>query len=276
MPDPSAAVCIGKRLVSGRLSGKVAIITGGANGLGAAAGRMFANEGATVVLTDIDPDGESTAASMNGSVHFVRHDVCDEAGWQNLIADVERRFGRLDILVNNAGVVELDTPVGITAVSFHRVMAVSVDGMVWGCKHAIPAMERAGGGSIINMSSIAAAQGEPNNASYTAAKGAIDAYTRMVAVYCGQTGAGIRCNSILPNGMDTPMVRSIPGKKLAAGPDAGLLDTVPGGQNRRGEADDVAALVVFLASDESRWINGQSIVVDNGASITKGSIPDLK
>lgn len=259
--------------MTGRLAGKVAIVTGAAKGLGAAIAESFAREGAQVVLTDVDTGGAATAAAIGDRASFVAHDVRDESAWEMLVTDVERRFGKLDILVNNAGVVELDTPESISEASYRFVMSVSLDGTVWGCKHAIPAMRRAGGGAIVNMSSIAAAQGEPNNASYTAAKGAIDAYTRMVAVYCGQTGLPIRCNAVLPNGMNTPMVASVPEKKRAAGPDAGLLDSVPGGGNLRGEAQDVGDLVLFLASDASRWINGQSILIDNGASVTKGAIP---
>ncbi|SFS10364.1 SDR family oxidoreductase [Sphingomonas jatrophae] len=259
--------------MSGRLAGKVAVVTGAAKGLGAAAARMFAAEGARVILTDVDAGGENIARTIGTAARFVHHDVRRESEWSALIAGVEAREGRLDILVNNAGVVELDTPEGITEDSYRMVMSVSVDGMVWGCKHAIPAMRRSGGGSVINLSSIAAVQGEPNNASYTAAKGAIDAYSRMVAVYCGQTGLAIRCNAVLPNGMHTPMVASVPEKKRAAAPGAGLLDAVPGGGNARGEPEDVGALLLFLASDESRWINGQSLVIDNGASITKGAVP---
>jgi 3(or 17)beta-hydroxysteroid dehydrogenase len=261
--------------MTGRLAGKVAIITGGAKGLGAANARLFAAEGAQVVITDVDPEGASVAAEIGEQALFVRHDVRNEDEWIALIADVEKRFGRLDVLVNNAGVVEMDTPESITLDNYRFVMGVSIDGTVWGCKHTIPAMRRSGGGSIINMSSIAAAQGEPNNASYTAAKGAIDAYSRMVSVYCGQKQLPIRCNSVLPNGIVTPMVLSVPEKKRAAGPEAGLIDRVPGGDNMRGQPNDIAALLLFLASDESRWINGQSIVVDNAASITKGEIPPL-
>ncbi|GAA4810157.1 glucose 1-dehydrogenase [Sphingosinicella ginsenosidimutans] len=261
--------------MSGRLAGKVAIITGAAKGLGAADARMFAAEGATVVLTDVDPEGQKVADEIGPTACFFHHDVRSEAAWAALVGDVERRFGRLDILVNNAGVVEVGTPESVTEADYRFIMSVSVDGVVWGCKHAIPAMRRAGGGSIVNMSSIAAAQGEPNVAAYVAAKGAVDAYTRAVAVYCGQLRLPIRCNAILPNGIITPMVQSIPAKRAAAS-GAGLISDLPGDRNDRGAPEDVAALVLFLASDESRWINGQSILVDNAASVTKGAIPSLQ
>lgn len=256
-----------------RLQGKVAIVTGAAKGLGAADARLFAREGAIVVLTDVDPAGQVLADEIGGDALFVRHDVRSEVEWIALIAEVERRFGRLDILVNNAGIAELGTPEGIDEADYRLVLAVSLDGVVFGCKHAIPAMRRAGGGAIVNMASIAAVQGEPNVAAYSAAKGAIDAYSRSVAVYCAQQGLAIRCNTILPNGIVTPMVAAMPGKAIKAGSAAGLIGNVPGGGNERGEPEDIAYLAVYLASDESRWVSGQSIVVDNTASITKGNVP---
>ena len=254
-----------------RLAGRVAIVTGAAVGLGEAIARRLAAEGAHVVLTDVNEAGSEVAASIGTAARFVRHDVRDEPGWKALIADVLATEGRLDVLVNNAGIVELDTPESIDEASYRAVLGVSLDGVVWGCKHAIAAMVH--GGSIINMASIAAVQGEPNNASYTAAKGAIDAYSRMVAVYCGQKRLPVRCNAVLPNGMMTPMVASIPAKRQALGPAAGLVEAVPGGGNARGVPDDVAGVVAFLASDDGRWVNGQSLIVDNGASVTNGAIP---
>ncbi|WP_439533805.1 SDR family oxidoreductase [Polymorphobacter sp.] len=259
-----------------RFAGKVAIVTGGAAGLGEAIARRLAAEGARVILTDVSPAGAEVAASIGASARFVHHDVRDQPGWQALVAEVEAREGRLDVLVNNAGIVELDTPESIDEASYRAVLGVSLDGVVWGCKYAIAAMVRAGGGSIVNLSSIAAVQGEPNNASYTAAKGAIDAYSRMVSVYCAQKSMPVRCNAVLPSGMTTPMVASIPEKRRAAGAAAGLIEIVPGAANARGVPDDVAGAVLFLASDDARWINGQSIVIDNGASVTKGVVPLLQ
>ncbi|NWK99160.1 short-chain dehydrogenase [Sphingobium lactosutens] len=260
--------------MSGRLTGKVALVTGAAKGLGEADARLFASEGAQVVLTDVDVDaGEALARSIGERALFLPHDVCVEERWAALISEIESRYGALHILVNNAGIVELGSPEGIDMADYHRIMAVSVDGVVLGCKYAIPAMRRAGSGSIINMASIAAAQGEPNVAAYSAAKGAVDAYSRCVAVYCAQSALAIRCNSVLPNGIDTPMVWAMPGKRADAGAESRLLPDVPGGQNERGVPEDIASLILYLASDDSRWINGQSFVVDNGASITKGVIP---
>lgn len=257
-----------------RLSGKVAIITGAAKGLGEADARLFAQEGAQVVLTDVDVEnGERIAREIGPQAMFMRLDVRREAEWEQLIATVMQRYGRLDILVNNAGVVEVHTPETITEEKYRFVMAVSVDGTVFGCKHAIPAMKASGGGSIINMASIASVIGEPLVASYSAAKGAIEAYTRTVAVHCAQNLLKIRCNSVHPSAMDTPMVRSIPGKMAAA-------DMPDISENKRdttaspiGRANDVAYTVLFLASDESVFTSGQQFVIDNTMTVTPGVLP---
>jgi 3(or 17)beta-hydroxysteroid dehydrogenase len=254
-----------------RLQGKVAVITGAAKGLGAADARRFVQEGATVIIADVDDvGGAALAAEIGAGSEFHHLDVCSESAWSALIGDVVARHGRLDILVNNAGVVEFGDPETITEKDYRKIMAVSIDGVVFGTKHAIPAMRKGGGGAIINMASLAAIQGEPTFAAYSAAKGAIDAYTRATAVYCIRNNVPVRCNSVLPSGIDTPMVQSLPGKlaDLAAAMPAHDNATA---MNRLGVADDVANLVLFLASDESRFINGQSHVIDDGASVIAGT-----
>ena len=256
-----------------RLKGKVAIITGAAKGLGEADARLFAAESATVVLTDVDEaNGARVAGEIGGRAAFRRQDVRDEAGWEALIADVVARHGRLDVLVNNAGVVEAGNIETTSAEDYRFVMAVSADGTFFGCKHAIPAMRAGGGGSIINMASIASIQGESLVAAYCAAKGAVEALTRAVAVHCAQGRMNIRCNSVHPSGIDTPMVRGIGGKIARAGlaPPAGAS---PHGASPLGAPVDIANTVLFLASDESRFINGQRIIVDNTMSVTAGHVP---
>lgn len=255
----------------GRLKGKVALITGAAKGLGEADARLFAQEGAQVVLTDVDVEnGERVAAEIGSRASFLRLDVRHEAEWEKVIADVMECHGRLDILVNNAGVVEIHTPETITEQDYRFVMAVSADATVFGCKHAIPAMRKSGGGSIVNMASTASKQGEYIVSAYCAAKGAVEAYTRAVAVYCAQNGIRIRCNSVHPSAMDTPMVRSVPGKlekhQMAIPSQGSTASPV-------GEPIDVANMVLFLASDESRFVSGQSFVIDNTITITPGSVP---
>ena len=254
-----------------RLHGKVAIITGAAKGLGAADALLFIAEGATVVLTDVDDAvGAALAIQLGTAAHYRHLDVSSEPEWAALIAAVRAEHGRLDVLVNNAGVVEFGDPETITAHNYRKIMAVSLDGVVFGTKHAIPAMAATGGGSIVNMASIAAIQGEPTFAAYSAAKGAVDAYTRATAVHCIRNGLPIRANAVLPAGIDTPMVRSLPGK-IAELADAAPPHDNATASNRLGEAVDVANLVLFLASDESRFITGQSHVIDDGASIIAGS-----
>ena len=259
----------------GRLADKVAIVTGAAKGLGAADARMFVREGARVVIADVDvPLGETLARELGAAASFKRLDVRDEAAWVTLIGEVMAKFGRLDILVNNAGVVEVGTPETIAEVDYRVVMAVSVDGTVWGCKHAIPAMAAGGGGSIINMASIASVQGEPYVAAYCAAKGAVEAYSRAVAVHCAQNGLGVRCNSVHPAGIDTPMVRSMPGKLAEAVAQTPIASERGPVANALGTPDDIAHLVTYLASDEARFVNGQKFVVDNTISITAGQVPE--
>jgi 3(or 17)beta-hydroxysteroid dehydrogenase len=256
----------------GRLEGKVAIVTGAAMGLGEADARLMAREGARVILTDVNERGAAVAAEIGESARFVRHDVRDEEGWKALMADVMAQEGRLDVLVNNAGVVEAGTIETTTAAQWRFVMDVSADGTFFGCKYAIPAMKASGGGSIINMASVASIAGHPAVTAYCAAKGAVEALTRAVAVHCTQTGLPIRCNSIHPGGIDTPMTQGIGGKMV----DAGLIrldaDTPPPPAPVLGAPDDIAWTVVFLASDESRFISGQKLVVDNTVTVTPGIV----
>jgi 3(or 17)beta-hydroxysteroid dehydrogenase len=257
----------------GRVSGKIAIVTGAAKGLGEADARLLAAEGAKVVLTDVDEaNGTRVAAEIGASGRFVRQDVRDESAWQTLIADVMAREGRLDILVNNAGVVEAGNIENTTAEDWRFVMAVSADGTFFGCKHAIPAMRASGGGSIINMASVASLQGYPAVTAYCAAKGAVEALTRAIAVHCTQNGLPIRCNSIHPAGMDTPMLRSL-GAKLDQAGMSPPPDAPPPPTSRLGAAEDIAQAVLYLASDESRFVNGQKLVVDSALTITPGVVP---
>ena len=173
-------------------------------------------------------------------------------------------------VLTSAALKLMNPPETLTEVNYRKIMAVSIDGVVFGTKHAIPAMAANGGGSIVNMASIAAVQGEPTFAAYSAAKGAIDAYTRATAAYSIKNQRGVRCNSVLTAGIDTPMVQSLGGKLAAMGAAAPVHDNATA-MNRLGEPVDVANLVLFLASDESRFINGQSHVIDDGASIIAGS-----
>jgi 3(or 17)beta-hydroxysteroid dehydrogenase len=259
----------------GRLDGKVAIITGGAKGIGEADARLFVAEGANVVITDVDVDnGKKLAEELGDQVMFLEHDVREEDQWVSVIKTVVDRLGRLDVLVNNAGVVEIGNIETTTAEAWRFVNAVSADGTFFGCKHAIAAMRDSGGGSIVNMSSIAAMQGESYVTAYCAAKGAVEALSRAVAVYCAQTKTNIRCNSVHPAGIQTPMVADIPQKMM----DAGMFDDSQPGvmppASGIGEPNDVAYMVLYLASDESKFVNGTKMVVDNTVTVTSGSVPE--
>lgn len=247
----------------GRVAGKVAIVTGGASGLGLEDARFLAREGASVVITDVqDEAGAAAAAEIPGAL-YLHHDARDEARWQEVIDAAVARFGRLDILVNNAGVVRFGTVEDMTYADYKFQVEVMLDGTFLGCRAAIPAMARSGGGgSIINMASIGGIKGISTIPAYAGAKGGIIAMTRSIAVHCQEQGNGIRCNSIAPGGIATAMTA----QALAAldADDPGLKQNRDHGM---GVPADVANLVLFLASEESRHITGTNIVIDNGETI---------
>ena len=246
----------------GRLDGKVAIVTGGSAGLGRADAMALAREGARVVVTDVnEADGCRVADELNGarqgSALFLPQDVRDEARWQAVIAATVERFGGLHVLVNNAGVVRIATPESCTLEDFRFQNAVMSEGVFLGCKHAIPAMRDSGGGSIINMSSVASHLGYPVYFAYSAAKGAVRSMTKAIAVHCQMNKYNVRCNSIHAGAIDTQMVRDA---TKTLGMEMSYWEQTPTGL---GKPEDVANLVVFLASDESRYVNGAELLLDN-------------
>jgi 3(or 17)beta-hydroxysteroid dehydrogenase len=250
----------------GRLTGKVAIVTGAASGLGRADCEAMVREGAKVMVTDVNEAGAAAvAAALNaaspGSAASMAHDVRDEARWAEVVAATVQTFGKLNVLVNNAGVVIVATPETTTLEQFRFANAVMCEGVFLGCKTAIPAMREAGGGSIINMSSIATYLGYPVFFAYTAAKGAVAGMTKSIAIHCQMNKMNIRCNSVHPGAIDTAMVDNA-SQQLGIGRE--FYTESPWGL---GKPEDVANLVVFLASDESRFINGTEQVVDNALSI---------
>ena len=247
----------------GRVAGKVALITGGASGLGAADARRLAEEGARVAISDLQGDmGRELAASIPDAL-FLEHDVRDEAQWQDVVGKVVSHFGKLDVLVNNAGLVRFGHVEDCDLETFRLQMQVMVEGCFLGCKTAIPKMTKGGGGSIINVASVAALKGISAIPAYSAAKAGILALTRSVAIHCQEQGYRIRVNAIAPGAHETPMTQ----QALAElpGDNAGLDQVNAHGQ---GQPEDVANLVLFLASEESRQITGTHVVIDNGETIS--------
>lgn len=248
----------------GRVEGKVAIVTGGASGLGRADAEALLAEGASVVITDLNVKlGQEVAAILGKKCLFLEQDVRDEERWKAVIAETVKHFGRLDILVNNAGVVVMASPEDTTLEQFRFANQVMNEGVFLGCKHAIPAMRASGGGSIVNMSSTASHLGYPIFFAYSAAKGAVRAMTKSVAVHCQATGSKIRCNSIHAGAIETPMVQKAEGRENApAKIPEGVLPLASAGAPK-----DVALMVLYLASDESRFVTGAEFMIDNGLSI---------
>jgi 3alpha(or 20beta)-hydroxysteroid dehydrogenase len=240
----------------GRLDGKVAIITGAARGQGAAEARLFAAEGARVVLADVlDDEGKAVAGEIGDAAAYAHLDVTDEGQWSDAVALAERTFGPVTVLVNNAGVLLFQAVHKTELVDFDRILRVNVHGVFLGMKAVTPSMEKAGGGSIVNISSTAGLQGLPYLAAYVASKWAVRGLTKSAAIDLGHKG--IRVNSVHPGGIDTPMV-------AGTSADAPFYKRLP--VARMGSADESARAVLFLASDEASYIAGAELAVDGGAT----------
>ncbi len=247
----------------GRLDGKVALITGGASGIGESTAVRFAEEGAAVALSDLDFEGaQRVADSLAGDSMALIHDVTDEDAWISVTKEVIDRFGRLDILLNSAGVGDSTTVEETTYEDWKRVMAINADGTFLGCKHGVIVM-KPNGGSIINMSSVSGLVGGHNMCAYNASKGAVRLLTKSVALHCANETYGIRCNSVHPAFIMTPMVEGLISRhKFPDVVKGKLARQIPVG--RIGEAREVADMIVYLASDESRFVTGAEFVIDGG------------
>lgn len=260
-----------------RLDGKVALVTGAARGIGAEVARALAQSGARVLITDVlDDQGRRTAAALadaGGQVEFLRHDVVDEAQWEQAVGTAIRRWGGLDVLVNNAGIERMARITDCTVEEFRQVLDVNVVGTFLGCKHAVRAMAPGGaagrGGSIVNLSSVAGLIGFPGLGAYSAAKGAVRLLSKSVAVECGRLNMGIRVNSVHPGLVQTDMgsdlLRHLVEQGFApdyAAAQAAMFAAHPLG--RLGEPLDIAAITLFLASDASRWVTAAEFAVDGG------------
>jgi 3(or 17)beta-hydroxysteroid dehydrogenase len=249
----------------GRVDSKVILITGGAQGLGEASARALHKEGANVVVADVNvATGKALVAELGDRALFVEFDVTSEPAWQQAIATTVEKFGRLDGLVNNAGIVIMATVEDTTIEQLRQIQAVNVEGPFLGCKHAIPAMADSGGGSIINMSSVAAFSGTPSFAAYSATKGAVRSLTQTVATHCNMRKNGIRCNSIHPGGMETPMLESLMSMAKQSPLATEMLMQAADAAGEVGKPADIANAVVYFSSDESSFVNGSFLAIDNG------------
>ena len=246
----------------GRLDGKVALISGGARGQGALEAELFAAEGASVVFGDVlDDEGQAVERRITeagGAAVYVHLDVTSDADWEDAVHTAEARYGRLDVLVNNAGIANAETIEDTTEELWDRIMQVNAKGVFLGTRKVLPAMRRAGGGSIINVSSIAGILGRAlTGSAYSASKGAVRTFTKTTAIQ--HAAEGIRCNSIHPGPVDTPMLSGISDNPEIL---RQRTDEVPLG--RLGQSPDIAYGALYLASGESAWITGIELVIDGG------------
>ncbi len=254
--------------MAGRLANKVALLTGGASGLGLASARLMAAEGAKVVIADVQRDrGNAAAAEIGHGALFIELDVTDEAGWTRAVDTVVERHGKLNILLNSAGIAAPDGSIeDVTLAQFRCMMAINAEGTFLGCKNAVRVMKANGEPcSIVNISSVAGLVSGWQMAAYSPSKGAVRLLTKSVALHCARQGYDIRCNSVHPAFIDTPMVQ----EGIDADPDPKkamqrLRRMVPMG--KIGEPNDIGYMVLYLASDESKFTTGAEMVVDGGCT----------
>jgi 3(or 17)beta-hydroxysteroid dehydrogenase len=248
----------------GRLEGKTALVTGAASGIGLQTSIRLAEEGARVMMTDINlEEGRQQAEKLGANATFLKLDITEEEEWISVLDETVKRFDRLDILVNSAGMVLIADVEQITLEDWRKVHAVNLDGTFLGCKHGVRVMKEFGAGSIINLSSVSGMIGGFNLAAYNSSKGAVRMLTKSVALHCARAGYGIRCNSIHPTFIETPMLESM----IRDSPDPEkarqtLVRQVP--LRRIGKPEDVANMIVYLASDESTFVTGTEMVIDGG------------
>jgi 3(or 17)beta-hydroxysteroid dehydrogenase len=248
--------------MSGQLEGKVAIVTGGASGIGAATVARFVQEGARVLATDVQESlGQSVAAAAGAS--FMVQDVSAPEAWDQVMDKVQSEFGRLDILVNNAGIVIGKNIEDVDLESWHHLLGINLTGVMLGCQKAIATMKKNPGGScgsIINIASTSAFAALPGDVTYTASKSAVRMLSKSVAVHCAQNGLNIRCNNLVPGATHTAIIdtaaKAVPGMVEMAAAMSPM--------NRIGQGGDLAAAAVYLAGDDSSFVTGSDLLVDGG------------
>ena len=254
----------------GLVNGKVAMVTGAASGIGRACAKTLADEGAEVVVTDIDSEGMETTVSniegAGGTAFALAHDVTDEDAWMTVLETAKERYGGLNILVNNAGIGIGGPLLEMSLEDWRRQNAINLDGVFLGTKHSIPLIHESGGGSIIIMSSVAGLRGSPGLAGYGASKGGVRLFAKSAALECANTGLNVRVNSVHPGIIDTPIWTKISAQGLVPGgnainPDVLASDTVA---HRAGRPQEIADGVLYLASDLAAYVNGSELVIDGG------------
>jgi NAD(P)-dependent dehydrogenase (short-subunit alcohol dehydrogenase family) len=270
---------VGKKM-AGQVEGKVALVTGGASGIGAAVAELLAQEGASVVVSDVDelkgPEFAAALKKAGRDATFVRQDVTSETRWAEIVSEIEQRFGRLDILVSNAGIgIVVPSIAEMSLADWRRQTAVNLDGVFLSVKHCLPLMRKRGGGSIIMMSSLAGLRGSPALAGYSATKGGVRLFAKSIAMECAAAGDGIRVNSVHPGIIDTPIWRrdsmGAPGSGRNAPIDIEEMARAVTPLGRPGQAQDIANGVLYLASDASSYVTGTELVIDGG--MFAGSAP---
>jgi NAD(P)-dependent dehydrogenase (short-subunit alcohol dehydrogenase family) len=258
------------QLNNGRLNGMVALVTGAARGIGLAIAQAFVSEGAFVYLSDVNNQiGKAVANDIGKSAVYLSLDVTNETNWQSVIEHITNVHGKLDILINNAGITGFTEtegphdPENLDMASWQRVMDVNLSGTVLGCKYAIRTMREKGGGSIVNISSRSGMVGIPGASAYAASKAAVRNHTKTVALYCAEQGYKIRCNSVHPAAILTPMWDPMLGNGEARKQALKAIGKdIPMGHI--GEPDDVAKAVIYLASDDAKYVTGAELTVDGG------------
>ena len=248
--------------MSGQLEGKVAIVTGGASGIGAATVARFVQEGAKVLSTDVQEGLGQSVADEAGAMFMVQ-DVSDAQAWDRVMEKVKDEYGRLDILVNNAGIVIGKTIEDVDLESWHHLLGINLTGVMLGCQKAIAAMkENPGGscGSIINIASTSAFAALPGDVTYTASKSAVRMLSKSVAVHCAQSGLNIRCNNLIPGATHTAIIDTAAESVLGMVEMAAAMSPM----NRIGQGSDLAAAAVYLAGDDSSFVTGSDLLVDGG------------
>lgn len=247
---------------TGRITGKVALITGGGSGIGLASAGRFIEEGARVTITDRDTSaGESASQALGERCQFLQQDVADEMRWDTVVAECVKTHGQLDILVNCAGIFRKGSIEDTTLDEWRETIGINLEGTFLGCRAAVRAM-KPNGGAIVNLSSVAGLVGDADYAAYDASKAGVRLLTKSIAVYCAREKYHIRCNSVHPGSIDTPMTRH-----MTPTSQTGASESDRG---RFGRAEEVAALILFLCSDEAGYINGSEFTIDDADTAGAG------